>query len=53
MGIPSSPNLSPEITHLICANFSGRKYEMAIIWNMKIVDKFWLDECYKKWKLPT
>lgn len=51
MGIVTSPDLSPSISHLICSQFSGKKYEVARIWNIKIVDKNWIDNCYKKWKI--
>lgn len=51
MGIRSSPDLSPSVTHLICSQLAGKKYEMAQIWKIKIVDKYWLDKCYKNWKI--
>lgn len=51
MGIPSSASLTPQITHLICHQRSGTKFEMAQKWGIQIRDQKWLDDCYRQWKI--
>ncbi|EEB07021.1 BRCT domain-containing protein Rad4 [Schizosaccharomyces japonicus yFS275] len=37
-----SPDLTRDITHLIAGNMTGRKYEFALKWNIKVVRQEWL-----------
>lgn len=51
MGAKFSSNMTQENTHLLYKVPNGPKYETSIKWGIKRVDKNWLFECARDWKL--
>ncbi|KAJ2859393.1 regulator of Ty1 Transposition [Coemansia erecta] len=51
MGAEHTPKLTRANTHLITARSDGRKYNAAIEWNIDVVNHFWIEMCYQRWKL--
>ncbi|KAG2391906.1 hypothetical protein C9374_013391 [Naegleria lovaniensis] len=51
MGARFSSNMTQENTHLLYKTPSGPKYETSLKWGIKRVDKNWLFECARDWKL--
>ncbi|KAI9501586.1 BRCT domain-containing protein, partial [Coemansia spiralis] len=51
MGAKYTPKLTRNNTHLITARSDGRKYSAAIEWNIDVVNHFWIEVCYQRWKL--
>ncbi|KAJ1773983.1 regulator of Ty1 Transposition [Coemansia sp. RSA 1813] len=51
MGAEYTPKLTRANTHLITARSDGRKYNAAIEWNVDVVNHFWIEMCYQRWKL--
>lgn len=51
MGITISSTLSPSVSVLICNRLEGPKFEMAQLKGIKIVQKMWIDDCYRKWRI--
>ncbi|KAJ2556411.1 regulator of Ty1 Transposition [Coemansia sp. RSA 1933] len=51
MGAECTPKLTRANTHLITARSDGRKYSAAIEWNIDVVNHFWIEMCYQRWKL--
>ncbi|KAF9096544.1 hypothetical protein BGX23_010955 [Mortierella sp. AD031] len=57
MGATYKPTLSkgePEpTTHIICGDPTGEKYQKGNEWNVKVVNHFWLEDCYLSWCLQS
>ncbi|CDR39401.1 CYFA0S03e02894g1_1 [Cyberlindnera fabianii] len=51
LGANFTTSLKHSNTHLISGTPTGKKYEAALKWDMKIVNHLWLEECYSNWKL--
>ncbi|KAI8324945.1 BRCT domain-containing protein, partial [Martensiomyces pterosporus] len=51
MGAQYTPKMTRANTHLITAAQEGRKYTTAIDWNIDVVNHFWVEQCYQRWKL--
>jgi DNA replication regulator DPB11 len=41
-GISNPPQFSPQCTHLVCPDRTGKKYEKALEWGIEVVDLDWL-----------
>ena len=51
MGIAIVSDFSASVTHLICARFEGAKFETARKFNIRTVDRGWVDLCYSNWRI--
>ncbi|KAJ1965238.1 regulator of Ty1 Transposition [Dipsacomyces acuminosporus] len=51
MGAQYTPKMTRTNTHLITAAPEGRKYDKAIEWDIYVVNHFWVEQCYQRWKL--
>ncbi|EFC36189.1 histone deacetylase [Naegleria gruberi] len=51
MGSKYSSNMTQENTHLLYKVAAGAKYDTSIKWGIKRVDKNWLYDCARDWKL--
>ena len=51
MGIAIVSDFSASVTHLICARFEGAKFETAQKFNIRTVDRGWVDLCYSNWRI--
>ncbi|KAF9149761.1 hypothetical protein BG015_008421 [Linnemannia schmuckeri] len=40
-------------THIICGDASGEKYAKGNEWNVKVVNHFWLEDCYLSWCMQS
>ncbi|KAJ2832440.1 regulator of Ty1 Transposition [Coemansia furcata] len=53
LGAQYTAKMSKENTHLVTASPEGRKYVAALQWNISVVNHFWIERCYQRWKLLT
>ncbi|KAJ2865331.1 regulator of Ty1 Transposition [Coemansia aciculifera] len=53
LGARYTAKMSKDNTHLITASPEGRKYAAALQWNVNVVNHFWIEQCYQRWKLLT
>ncbi|KAJ1735608.1 regulator of Ty1 Transposition [Coemansia biformis] len=51
MGAEYTPQMTRSTTHLVTASPEGRKYTTAISWNIEVVNHFWVEQCFQRWKL--
>lgn len=51
MGGKCNKNLKASGTHLIAASSVGKKYEYANLWNIKVVNHTWIEDCFMNWEL--
>ncbi|KAG0296331.1 hypothetical protein BGZ96_009730 [Linnemannia gamsii] len=49
----SSKNHAEPTTHIICGDASGEKYAKGNEWNVKVVNHFWLEDCYLSWCMQS
>ncbi|KAG9068305.1 hypothetical protein KI688_010571 [Linnemannia hyalina] len=40
-------------THIICGDASGEKFAKGNEWNVKVVNHFWLEDCYLSWCMQS
>ncbi|KAJ2763808.1 regulator of Ty1 Transposition, partial [Coemansia nantahalensis] len=51
MGAEYTPRMTRSTTHLVTACPEGRKYTTAMSWNIDVVNHFWVEQCFQRWKL--
>ncbi|KAJ2710695.1 regulator of Ty1 Transposition [Coemansia spiralis] len=51
MGAEYTPRMTRSTTHLVTACTEGRKYTTAMAWNIEVVNHFWVEQCFQRWKL--
>ncbi|KAG0305743.1 hypothetical protein BGZ98_003633 [Dissophora globulifera] len=49
----SGKNAEEPTTHIICGNASGEKYVSGNMWNVKVVNHIWLEDCYQVWSMQS
>ncbi|KAF9925713.1 hypothetical protein FBU30_004579 [Linnemannia zychae] len=49
----SSRSAAEPTTHIICGDASGEKYEKGNEWNVKVVNHFWLEDCFLTWCMQS
>ncbi|KAK3844359.1 MAG: BRCT domain-containing protein [Linnemannia gamsii] len=49
----SSKNAEEPTTHIVCGDPTGEKYEKGQEWNVKIVNHFWVEDCFLSWCLQS
>ncbi|KAF7010201.1 hypothetical protein CFC21_024651 [Triticum aestivum] len=47
----SKPLTAKRVTHLICYQFEGEKYELAKMVKINIINHQWLEDCLKAWDI--
>ncbi|KAJ7045600.1 BRCT domain-containing protein [Mycena alexandri] len=53
MGATFTPAMSGSNTVLIAAHMGGIKTTKALSWNIAVVNHFWLEDCFEKWRDTT
>ncbi|KAF9122887.1 hypothetical protein BGW39_009417 [Mortierella sp. 14UC] len=49
----SSPIAEEPTTHIVCGDPKGEKYERGNEWNVKVVNHFWIEDCFLSWCLQS
>ncbi|KAG0275025.1 hypothetical protein BGZ95_009256 [Linnemannia exigua] len=49
----SSKSAEEPTTHIVCGDPTGEKYERGQEWNVKIVNHFWVEDCFLSWCLQS
>ncbi|XP_044967328.1 BRCT domain-containing protein At4g02110-like [Hordeum vulgare subsp. vulgare] len=47
----SKPLTAKRVTHLICYQFEGEKYELAKMVKINVINHQWLEDCLKAWDI--